>query len=176
MQYILVGYAYDSNAIIVCPMKSHNDQCMVAAYKDIYNHLAEAGHKPKLNVTDKECSKAIQNYIMSQNVDWQLVEPDNHKINAAERAIQTFKNYFLVGLASVDAGFPLQLWCYLLVQAEMTLNMLRTSCRDPSISAYNKNPLAQPRTKALIYEAAIKRAVWALHAVSGWYLGPDTHQ
>ena len=146
-------------------MKIRNDQCMVAAYNDIYNHLTAAGHKPKLNVTDKECSKAIQNYIMSQNVDWQLVEPDNHQVNAAERAIQTFKNHFLAVLASVDAGFPLQLWCYLLVQAEMTLNMLRTSRRNPSISAYeslngkfdyNKNPLAPPGTKALIYEAATR--------------------
>ena len=75
MQYILVCYAYDSNAIIVCSMKSCNDQCMVAAHKYIYNHLTAAGHKPKLNATDNECSKVIQNYIMSQNVDWQLVEP-----------------------------------------------------------------------------------------------------
>ena len=124
MQYILVCYAYDANTIIVRPMKSRNDQCMVATCKDIYNHLTSDGHKPKLNVTDNECSKAIQNYIMSQNVDWKLVEPDNHQVNAAKRAIQTFKNRFLAGLASVDAGFPLQLWCYLLIQAKMTLNML----------------------------------------------------
>ena len=84
---------------------------MVAAYEDIYNHLTADGHKPKLNVTDNECSKTIQNFIMSQNFDWQLVEPDNHLVNAAERAIQAFKNHFLAGLDSVDAGFPLQLWC-----------------------------------------------------------------
>ena len=112
-------------------MKSRNDQCMVAAYKNIYNHLTAAGHKPTLNVTDNECSKAVQNYIMSQNVDWQLVDPDNHRVNTAKRAIQTFKHHFLAGLAPVDAGFPLQLWCYLLIQSEMTLNMLRTSRRDP---------------------------------------------
>ena len=68
---------------------------------------------------------------MSQNVNWQLVEPDSHWVNAVKRAIQTLKNHFLAGLASVDAGFTLQLWCYLLVQAEMTLNMLRTSRCDP---------------------------------------------
>ncbi|KAL7523320.1 hypothetical protein ACHAXR_000123, partial [Thalassiosira sp. AJA248-18] len=143
---------------------------MVAAYKDIYEYLESVNQKQKLNVTDNEASKAVQNYIKSKNVDWQLVEPDNHRVNAAERAIQTFKNHFLAGLATVDKTFPLQLWCYLLIQAEMTLNMLRTSRCDPSKSAYevlegkfdyNKTPLAPPGTKALIYEAAARRASWA---------------
>ena len=79
---------------------------------------------------------AVQNFIKSKGVDWQLVEPDNHRANAAKRAIQTFKNHFLARLATVDKTFSLQLWCYLLVQAEMTLNMLRTSRTDPTKSAY----------------------------------------
>ena len=152
---------------LVCPMKSRSDACMVAAYKDIYEYLESVKQKPTLNVTDNEASKAVKNYIQSKNVDWQLVEPDNHWVNAAEQAIQTFKNHFLGGLATVDAAFPLQLWCYLLHQAEMTLNMLRTSCTDPTKSAYkvmegkfdyNKTPLAPPGTKALIYKAATRRA------------------
>ena len=176
MQYIFVCYVYEANAILVRPMKSRADACMVAAYKDIYEYLISVNQKPTLNVMDNEASKAVTNYIKSQNVDWQLVEPDNHRVNAAERAIQTFTNYFLAGLATVNKAFPLQLWCYLLVQAKMTLNMLRTSRSDPSKSAYevlegkfdyNKTPLAPPGTKALIYEAAARRAAWALHAVDG---------
>ncbi len=181
MQYIFVCYVYEANAILVRPMKSRSDACMVAAYKEVYEYLESVGQKPTLNVTDNEASKAVQNYIQSKNVDWQLVEPDNHRVNAAERAIQTFKNHFLAGLATVDKAFPLQLWCYLLFQAEMTLNMLRTSRVDPTKSAYevlegkfdyNKTPLAPPGTKALIYEAAAQHAAWAPHAVDGWYLGP----
>ena len=162
-------------------MKTRSDACMVGAYQDVYEYLESVGQKPTLNVTDKEASEAVQNYIKSKDVDWQLVEPDNHRVNAAERAIQTFKNHFLAGLATVDKTFPLQLWCYLLVQAEMTLNMLRTSRKDPTKSAceelegkfnYNKTPLAPPGTKALIYEATARRASWAPHAVDGWYIGP----
>ena len=111
MQYIFVCYAYGPNAILVHPMKTRSDECFVAAYEEMYEYLESRGFKPKLNVTDNECSKAVQRYIKSQNVEWQLVEPDNHRVNAAERAIQIFKNHFLAGLASVDAGFPLQLWC-----------------------------------------------------------------
>ena len=88
-------------------MKSRNDQCMVAAYKDIYNHLTSDRRKPKLNVTDNEYSKAIQNYIMSQNVDWQLVEPVTHRVDAAEKSIQTLKNDFIVELSTIYLTFPL---------------------------------------------------------------------
>ena len=123
-QYIFVCYTYQPNAILVRPMKSRNDECMVAAYTDIYDYLENRGHKPKLNIMDNEASKAVQNYIKRQNVAWQLVEPHNHRVNAAERAIQTFKNHFIAGLATVDPKFPLQLWCYMLNHAEISLNRL----------------------------------------------------
>ena len=67
------------------------------------------------------------------------------------------------------------------MQAELTLNLLRTSRHDPTKSAFevlegkfnwNATPLAPPGTKALIYEAPSRRAAWAPHAVDGWYLGP----
>ena len=94
MQYIFVCYVYESNAILVRPMKTRSDACMVGAYQEIYEYLEAVDQKPTLNVTDNEASKAVQNYIRSKDVDWQLVEPDNHRVNAAERAIQTFKNIF----------------------------------------------------------------------------------
>ena len=94
MQYIFVCYAYEPNAILVRPMKTRSDACMVGAYQEVYEYLESVGHKPSLNVTDNEASKAVQNYIKSKDVDWQLVEPDNHRVNAAERAIQTFKKSF----------------------------------------------------------------------------------
>ena len=48
-----------------------------------------------------------------------------HRINAAERAIQTFKNYFLADLLSVDNTFPIAEWDRLLMQTEITLNLLQ---------------------------------------------------
>ena len=81
----------------------------------------------------------------------------------------------------MDKEFPLQLWCYLLFQAGLTLNLLRTARSDPSKSAYealegnfeyNTTPLAPPGTKALVYETPKRRTAWAPHAVDAWYLGP----
>ncbi|KAL7523612.1 LOW QUALITY PROTEIN: hypothetical protein ACHAWF_000593 [Thalassiosira exigua] len=124
---------------------------------------------------DNECSKMIRDYIQGEKVKIQLVEPDNHRVNVAESAIQTFKNHF------DSVVFPLQLWDKLLRQAEITLNLLRTSRQDPSQSAYeelegpfgnNRTPLAPPGTKALIYNEQKSRRSWEQHAKDGWYVGP----
>jgi hypothetical protein len=53
-----------------------------------------------------------------------LVPPHNHHINATERAIATFKEHFIAGLATVHKNCPLQLWDEFLPQIELTLNLL----------------------------------------------------
>ena len=68
MKYIFVCYAYQPNSILVRPMMSRNNKSMVATYSEIYKYLEARGYKPTLNVTDNEASKAVQDYIRSQNV------------------------------------------------------------------------------------------------------------
>ena len=69
MQYIFVCYIHEANAILVKPMKSRSDESIVGAYKEMYEDLEARGFKPTLNVTDNECSKAVQKYITSQNAN-----------------------------------------------------------------------------------------------------------
>jgi len=57
-----------------------------------------------------------------------LIEPHNHQVNAAKRAIQTFKDHFISALVTTDSKFPLQLWDKLTSQVETTLNLMRVSC------------------------------------------------
>ena len=66
----------------------------------------------------------------------QLVEPHNKGVNAAEQAIQTFKDAFIAALATTDSNFPIQLWNKLTSQVQDTLNMMRASRVNPNISAY----------------------------------------
>jgi hypothetical protein len=115
---------------------------------------------------DNACSVAVEAYIKSERISIQLVPPHNHHVNAAERAIATFKEHFIAALATVDAHCPLQLRDEFLPQVELTLNMLRFSCRDPTKSAdqevygtfdFNKTPLAPLGTKALIYDDPVSR-------------------
>ena len=65
--------------------------------------------KPSLHIMDNECSKAAQTYIEEEDTNIKLIEPYINRINAAERAIQTFKHHFLSGLCTVDPTFPTQL-------------------------------------------------------------------
>ena len=104
-----------------------------------------------------------------------------HRVNAKERAIQTFKNHFIAGLCTFHKQFPMQLWDQLLPQAELTLNLLSTSRINPKLSAYdylegqynfNNTPLAPPGTKALLYEDPKKRSSWATHATDAYYVSP----
>jgi hypothetical protein len=84
----------------------------------------------------------------------------------------------------MDMHCPLQLWDEFLPQAELTLNMLRFSQRNPNKSAnqeiygsfdFNKTPLSLLGTKALIYDDPASRASWAPHATDGFYVGPASH-
>ena len=59
-----------------------------------------------------------------------------HRRNVAERAIQTFKDHFIAGLASVDPQFPMHEWNRLLPQAIITLNLLRNARVNPKLSSY----------------------------------------
>ena len=66
MQYIFVAYAYQPNAIILEPMKSRESTSMVEAFQNVYEYLKKCGHKPKLNVMDNECSKAVKDYLQKE--------------------------------------------------------------------------------------------------------------
>ena len=125
-KYILVAYNFDSNSIHVCPLKSCNDSDTIKAYEEIYSMLTQRGLKPQLHWLDNEASKALNIFITKEHTEYQLTPPHIHQRNTAEHAIRTFKNHFISGLCSVDKTFPLHLWCHLLDQAELTLNMLRT--------------------------------------------------
>jgi hypothetical protein len=112
------------------------------------------------------------------------VPPHFNRRNAAERAFRNFKEHFVAGLSSVDPTFPLHLWDRLLPQAEITLNLLRTSRLHPQLSAaahfhglvdYNKTAFAPPGCKIIAHEKPGNRRTWAPHGQHDYSLGPAMH-
>ena len=179
--YIFILYDYDSNAILAEPMPSKTAASILTAYKKLHGQLVAAGRTPRLQRIDNECSESLQQYMTSQNITYQLVPPGMHRRNAAERAIRTFKNHFIAGLSSTDSNFPIHLWDKLLEQAIITLNLLRGSRVNPSISAwaqlfgqfdFNATPIAPPGINVLVHDKPNERDSWAPHASAGWYIGP----
>ena len=68
-----------------------------------------------------------------EGVEYQLVPPGQHRRNAAERAIRSFKNHFLAGMALCNPKFPIAEWDHLLDQAVLTLNLLQASRVNPKL-------------------------------------------
>jgi hypothetical protein len=108
-------------------MPSKNNAAMIAAFSNIFSTLAAHGYGPTLNIMDNECSKVVKAHIKANKMNVHLVSPHNHRVNASERAIATFKEHFIAGLATVDKNCPLQLWDDFLPQIELTPNLLRFS-------------------------------------------------
>jgi hypothetical protein len=166
------------------PTKSRSAYEWVKAYDLINQELTAKGFKPKLQTLDNEASTAFQNFFTTNDVVYQLIPTHCHRQNAAERAIHTFKDFFPAGLASVDPYFPLHLWDILLPQAEMNLNLLRTSRQHPQLSAAthfhgmvdcNKTAFAPPGCNIIAHEKTAKRRTWASHGQHGYSLGPAMH-
>ena len=109
MNYIFVAYVYKINAIFVRPMATRCDATTIDTSKDRYEYLKVWNLAPKLHILDNECSKSVQKYVKSEKVAIQLVEPHNHRVNAAEPAVKAIKYHIIAALATVDRGFPIQL-------------------------------------------------------------------
>ena len=177
-----VLYHYKTNSILATPITNLDDKSIFTAYKANFEMLEAKGYKPKVNVMDNQATEYIKKFLTKKGCQLQLVEPHNHRVNGAERAIQTFKDAFIAALATTNKDFPLQLWDKLAPQVQNTLNLLRTLRKKPEILAYealygpydwNWYPLAPPGCKAIIYEAPAVRGSWASRGTNAWYLGPS---
>jgi hypothetical protein len=131
----MICYSYDANYIRPIAMKSKSVAEWVSTFGVFLDEMTAKGFKPKLQTMDNEASAALNKYFTEKEMNYQLVPPHCHIINASERAIITFKEHFKSGLATVDTDFPVHLWDRLLTQAEITLNILRASRLYPQLSA-----------------------------------------
>jgi hypothetical protein len=169
-----VMYHYKTNAILITLIAGLDSECILEAYKSNLEYLVSKGFKRKVNMMDHQATKAIKAYLTPQQVTLQLVEPHNHRVNAAERAIQTFKNQFIGAIGTTDSKFSIQLWDKLAPQVQDCINLLRRLPISPDKSAYetlegpydsNHYPLAPLGTRAIIYKDSDTQASWAPHGL-----------
>ena len=84
-------YDWTTNAILATPMKDAKSETIVECFKQNITYLSKRGYKPVYNVIDNVATKAIKTYMESEKIEVQFVTPYDHRVNGAERAIQTFK-------------------------------------------------------------------------------------
>ena len=107
---LMVYYDVDANYIDAEPIRNHADPQMIVAYQKLWARTNRGRKiKPSLHILDNEASETFKAEIR-KNCILQLVPPDTHRRNLAERAIQTFKSHFIAILAGVDPSFPMNLW------------------------------------------------------------------
>ena len=168
-KYVFILYEYDSNSILAEPMKNRSDAEMCRVYAKAVNRLKQAGFRPQLHYLDNEASQALKELINKEHIKYQLAPPGNKRKNNAERAIQTYKNHFIAGLATVHPEFPLSLWDQLIEQGEISLNLMRRSRQHPHLSSYehlrgffdyNATPLVPPGQKAVVHIRSKNPASW----------------
>ena len=180
-QYIMVFYNYDANYINAIAVKTRQAAELKNAFCTHTDTLRRSGINPSLYILDNEISNDLKAALAKYNIAYQLVPPAQHRRNAAERAIRTFKNHFLAGLATLPPMFPMSEWDRLLEQALLSLNLLRNARLNSKLSAhafvhgifdFNKHPLAPPGAQVIAHEKATHRKSWDIHGKDGWYMGP----
>jgi hypothetical protein len=121
----LVVYHYETNSILALPIAKFSNNSILHVYQQQFELLESRGHKIKLNMMDNQASHIIKQYLTTKQCNNLLVKLNNHRVNAAKQAIQTFKAHFISALATTNSEFLLQLWDRLTPQLVNTLNMLR---------------------------------------------------
>ena len=134
-EYIMVGYHYNGNYILGHLVKNRTSFELTKAWQHLQTEFGKAGVAPEVWVLDNEISNDLKQSFKINQTNYQLVPPHSHCRNLAERAIQTWKNHFKAGLASADPNFLLTAWDYLILQANITLNLLRNTRSNPALLA-----------------------------------------
>ena len=128
----MVLYETDANDILVEGPGNRTFGKMVATYQSLIDRLEESKIRPKIQILDNEISQEFKNAIKANQMTFQLVPPNDHRRNIAEKALQVFKGHFISVLCGTDDSFPVKLWCQILRQAEHQLDLLRKSRVDSS--------------------------------------------
>jgi hypothetical protein len=116
MEYIMVMKCSDSGYIHVEPLATRNSKEMTTAFERGVKFF-RSFDRVHLHVRlDNETSVTLKESFKNLSIAAEYVAPSNHRQNAAERDIRTFKNHFIATLATADPCFPLDEWDLILLR------------------------------------------------------------
>ena len=181
----MIAYHCDSNTILQAPFAYRKNKHRIRAYILIMKCLSDCGHKVDVQILDNEVSSEVKRVIVDAwGATYQRVPPNVHRRNIAERYIRTFKAHFLSVLDGLDPEFPKFMWDNLLVQIELTLNLLRQATLNPCISGWGyfngsfdsaATPLGPIGCKIVIYTTSNNCKSWDQRGREGFVVGPALH-
>ena len=175
----MILYHVASNSIWVEAMKNRTEGEIIQAREKALYRMKLCGITPERQVLDNEASAAYKEAITDSGMTYQLVPPDDHRRNVAEKAIQTWKDHFIAALSGTADDFPLHLWCQVIPQMEKQLCLLRQTNINPKISTYahlygphnyNALPFVPIGMQALVHDKPQRRKSFAQHCTKGWVI------
>ena len=98
---------HGSNAVLEEPMRNRTSGTMLEAYEKVIQQHPEGEARPTVNILNNECSRDFKQAILDNRMTYQLFLPHDHRRNAAEKAIQIFKDHFISVLCGTDETFPM---------------------------------------------------------------------
>ena len=156
----MVAYHIDVDAILAQLVKNSEATILLEAWKIIFNKIHKSRSRSNTWILDDEYSNQLKDEIHNSTVQYQLVPPYFHQVNAVEQAFQTFKVHFKSGLDLLDPNHLVQECDQLLPQAKIIPNLFCSTKVNPRLSAqafifeafnHNKNPLVPPGIKVLAH-------------------------
>ena len=102
-------YVYNCNSILTTEMNNKSDKEIIRAFTELTTDLKSRKINPGLHLMENESQIYFFMTMATMDIRYQLVTSGKYRANNADRAIQTFKNHFIVGLCSIYKGFHLQL-------------------------------------------------------------------
>ena len=175
-------YIYGCNAILAMVIINRSDKDMIRDFSEYTIDLKIEGINPGFHFIYNKATTALKMGMTTMDINYQLVPLINHRAHNGERAIQTFKNNFIVGQCTIYKDLYFQLWDRLLQQETISLNLLSKSRIRPRLSAYthifgefyyNRTTLCPPETRLVIHNRQKYITLWAPHIEHVWYIGPD---
>ena len=176
----MIIHEIDGASTWVEVMNNRTEGEMIKARCRSLLRMKQQGIMPAHQVIDNKISQAYKDDIRDLGMTYQLLPPDDHRHNIAERAIQTWKNLFVGVLSRAAAIFPLHLLCQAIPQAERQLVLLSMSDVNPKISSYahvygqhnyNAKTFIPIGMESLVHDKPNHRKTFAAHYRKRYVLG-----
>ena len=104
-----------------------------------------------------------------------------YRTNPAERSLQTYKSYIKSTIALIPPTFPIALWCKLLPQINLSVNIVCKCRQNPLLSVwsamegeyhFDSTPIAPAGSEMLMHENPGRRRTFGYNAKKACYIAP----
>jgi hypothetical protein len=183
-RYIMILHHVDSNCSWSKALKNNSKGKLILARRHALTQMAQRGIVPQHQILNNPALFAYKTKIELTKMTYELVPPNDHHCNLAEKAIQTFKDHMISMLSGCLPTMPMHLWCQLLPQIERQLLLLHQSKANPNILAYAHvyghhdykcHPFVPIGMKALVNDQSHKGCLFAQHCRKVFVLGISTN-